>query len=139
MPKHQKKPRKLTDIVGLNETDASKLKKCGIQIVEDLVNKTGTPKARAAISEATGISKRTISEWAIRAELLMIDGIGPEYARLLEKAGVDSAPELALQDPKKLHKKMVEANKRHVVNRVPSEREVNRWIRQALRSPGRRS
>lgn len=139
MPKHPKRSRKLTDIVGINETYASKLKKCGIQTVEDLVNKTGTPKERAAISEATGISKRTILEWALRAELLMVDGVGSEYARLLEKAGVDSAPELALQDPKKLHEKMVEVNKKHVVNRVPSEREINRWIRQALKSAGRRS
>ena len=138
MKKPPKRSRKLTDIEGIDEAGAAKLKQHGIQTVEDLLKKAGTPKERAAISAGTGISKRDISDWVNRAELLMIEGIGTEYARLLKKAGVDSAPELAMQDPKRLHEKMVEVNQKRIVDRVPSQKEVARWIRQVLRAPRRR-
>jgi len=70
----------------------------------------------------------------------MIEGIGPDYADLLEKAGVASVPELVLRDPKRLREKMVEVNEqKELVRRVPSDQELARWIRRALKSPRRRS
>ena len=69
---------------------------------------------------------------------MTIDGIGPQNADLLRACGIDVVPVLALRDPGALHEKMIEVNnEKHLVIKVPSEQEIAKWIRQALRSPRR--
>ena len=129
---------KLITIEGIGDTYAEKLKQCGIQSIEDLLLKAGTPKGRKEISEKSGISAQLILEWANQADLMTIDGIGPQNADLLRACGIDVVPVLALRDPGALHEKMIEVNnEKHLVIKVPSEQEIAKWIRQALRSPRR--
>jgi len=57
-------------------------------------------------------------------------GIGEEYADLLELAGVDTVPALAQRNPEHLHKALVEAAeaRKDVVRRVPAASEVAAWV-----------
>ena len=63
---------------------------------------------------------------------MRIDGVGPEYAELLEAAGVDSVPELAQRNAANLAAALEAANaKRTMVQRVPSATVVQKWVDEA--------
>jgi hypothetical protein len=140
MSTYPKKLLGLTDIEGVGKIYSDKLKQYGVHSLKDLLRKAGTSRERIKMSSATGIPASTILRWACQAELLIIDGIDPEYVALLVAAGVDSAPELVLRDPKTLHDKMVRVNKqKNLVRNVPLEKEIARWVKQILKSPYRLS
>lgn len=129
---------KLISIEGIGPTYADKLEKSGVKTINDLLEKAGIPQGRKELSKETGISLALILEWAGQADLMTIDGIGPQYADLLKAAGVDTVPELALRDPVALLDKMVRVNdEKKLVNQLPSVQEISKWIKQALKSPRR--
>jgi predicted flap endonuclease-1-like 5' DNA nuclease len=122
----------LHEIEGIGPAYAEKLKAAGLTSAENLLEQGGTPKGRAAIAAQTGISESLILEWVNHADLCRIDGVGSEYADLLEAAGVDTVPELAQRNAANLHAKLGEVNEaRQLVRRVPSLSEVERWVEHA--------
>ena len=85
---------KIIDIEGIGKAYAPKLTKAGIVTVAALLKKCATPKGRAALAEATGISEKLILTWTNHADLFRVKGVGPQFAELLEAAGVDTVKEL---------------------------------------------
>ena len=68
--------------------------------------------------------------------LPIFDGIGPQFAELLEAAGVDTVKELRHRVPANLASKLVEVNEeKHLCRRVPVESELQRMIDQAKELP----
>mgnify|MGYP002519479438 CR=1 FL=1 len=66
------------------------------------------------------------------ADLFRIKGVGPQFAELLEAAGVDTVKELRHRVAANLKAKMEEVNaEKNLVNRVPSESELQKMIDQA--------
>jgi predicted flap endonuclease-1-like 5' DNA nuclease len=129
---------KIITIEGIGPTYAGKLEKSGVKSINDLLEKAATREGRRELSKETGISLALIVEWVSQADLMTIDGIGPQYADLLKAAGVDTVPELALRDPVALLDRMVKVNdEKHLVNQLPSVQEISKWIKQALKSPRR--
>lgn len=127
---------KLMEIEGIGEVYEEKLKEAGIGSVEELLEVCATPKGRDALSDKTGISGKLILEWANHADLFRIDGVGSEYADLLEEAGVDTVPELAQRKAENLCQRMKEINEaKDLVRRLPSESQVAGWIEQAKKLP----
>ena len=64
-------------------------------------------------------------------------GVGPQFAELLEAAGVDTVKELAHRKAENLAAKMLEVNEaKHLVRRVPVTVEVQRMIDFAQELPG---
>jgi predicted flap endonuclease-1-like 5' DNA nuclease len=127
---------KIIDIEGIGTVYARKLIGKGIRTVEALLKKGATPKGREEISKDTGLGHKEILEWVNRADLYRIKGVAAQYSDLLENAGVDTVVELSKRDPKNLTKAMADSNaKRKVVRRLPTEKEVARWISQAKRLP----
>lgn len=89
-------------------------------------------QSREKVADKTGISGKLILKWANHADLFRISGIGPQYAELLEAAGVDTVKELRHRVPANLTAKMVEINKaKNLAQRDPSEKEVTKWIEEA--------
>lgn len=124
------------DIEGIGESYANKLKEAGVATVESLLEKGATPKGRADIAETTGIREDLILRWVNHADLYRIKGIGSELSELLEKAGVDTVPELARRNPDNLHAKLVEINEaKNLVRRMPSLSQVQSWVEQAKELP----
>ena len=77
-----------------------------------------------------------ILKWVNRADLARINGIGAQFADLLEAAGIDSVPELGQRNGANLHAKLEEVNTaKNLFNRVPSADEVEDWINQAKALP----
>ena len=123
---------KIIDIEGVGEAYAPKLIKAGIVKVEDLLAKCAAPKGRAALAEETGISEKLILKWTNHADLFRIKGVGPQFAELLEKAGVDTVKEFRHRVPENLQPKLEEINAEfHICGRVPAVSEVQKMVDQA--------
>ena len=81
---------KIIDIEGVGDVYAEKLVAAGINKVSELLEKCAAPKGRKELADATGISEKLILRWTNHADLFRINGVGPQFAELLEKAGVDT-------------------------------------------------
>ena len=123
---------KIIDIEGVGDVYAEKLTAVGIVKVDDLLQKCATPKGRAELAEQTGISDKLILRWTNHADLFRIKGAGPQFAELLEAAGVDTVKELRHRVPENLFQKLTETNEeKHLVRRVPAVIEVAKMVEQA--------
>ena len=126
----------IKDIEGIGETYAEKLRDAGVRTTADLLKKGGSSKGRADLAAAAGLTENQILEWANRADLYRIRGVGSEYADLLETAGVDTVAELARRDAANLAEKLKAANpEKQKVRRQPSIEQVGKWIEQAMSLP----
>ncbi len=123
---------KIIDIEGIGEVYAPKLINAGIVKVEDLLKKCASPKGRAELAAATGISEKLILTWTNHADLFRIKGVGPQFSELLEAAGVDTVKEFRHRVAENLVKKLEETNAaRRLVRRVPSVKQLTKMIEAA--------
>lgn len=126
----------IIDVEGIGKGYTETLSAAGISTVEELLKAGSTPKGRKELAEKTGISGKLILEWVNRCDLFRINGVGEEYADLLEVAGVDTVPELAQRNPANLYQTMVEINEeKDLVRRMPGESQVKDWVEQAKQLP----
>ena len=127
---------KIEEIEGIGEKMGAKFREAGINSTEKLLEGTETKKQRKDLAEATDISEKLVLKFANMADLFRINGIGEEYSELLEAAGVDTVPELAMRNAENLTAKMEEVNeKKKLVRRTPSLKEVEKWIDEAKTLP----
>jgi hypothetical protein len=62
--------------------------------------------------------------------------VGKQFGELLEAAGVDTVPELALRNPVNLFNKLSEVNaQKKLSGRSPRQDEVESWVTQAKNLP----
>ena len=123
---------KIIDIEGVGDVYAEKLQAAGINTVDELLDRCAAPKGRKELEEATGISGKLILRWTNHADLFRINGVGPQFAELLEAAGVDTVKELRHRVAENLQPKLEEVNaQKNLCNRVPSVKEVQKMIDQA--------
>ena len=123
---------KIIDIEGVGDVYAEKLVAAGINKVSELLDKCAAPKGRKELAEATGISEKLILRWTNHADLFRINGVGPQFAELLEAAGVDTVKEFRHRLAENLQPKLAELNEeRHICGRVPAVVEVQKMIDQA--------
>ena len=127
---------KIIDIEGVGEVYAQKLIEVGIIKVDQLLERCAGPKGRQELAEQTGISDKLILRWTNHADLFRIKGVGPQFAELLEAAGVDTVKEFRHRVPENLQPKLEEVNaEKHLVRRVPSLKEVVKMVAQAKELP----
>ena len=124
---------KIEDVEGIGPTFAEKLSAAGVATTDALLDRAATAAGRDKLSEATGISERMLLEWVNHADLMRINGVGSEYADLLEAAGVDSCSELAQRNAANLATTFQEldAARPNWIRQVPGEATVAGWIEQA--------
>ena len=123
---------KLIEIEGIGEVYAGKLQGAGIATLEALLDAGATPSGRSSLEERTGIGHKFILEWVNLADLMRINGIGQEYADLLEEAGVDTVKELRTRNPVNLHKALAQTNQdKNLVRRLPGLEQVRGWVEEA--------
>lgn len=127
---------KIVDIEGIGPVYAEKLNAAGIATAADLLEKCASPKGRKALEAETGISGKLILTWTNHADLYRVNGIGPQFAELLEAAGVDTVKELGHRVAANLAAKCAEVNEaKKLVRRVPVESELQAMIDQAKELP----
>ena len=126
----------IEEIEGIGPAFAEKLRGADVPSTAALLEKGATSEGRAALVEATGIDNARVLRWVNHADLMRVVGVGPQFAELLEAAGVDSVPELAQRNVENLVTALTETNAaRNLVRRVPSADEVTEWIEQAKALP----
>ncbi|MBQ9201851.1 MAG: DUF4332 domain-containing protein [Bacteroidales bacterium] len=120
---------KIVDIEGVGNSYAEKLTAAGVKKVSELLDRCAAPKGRKELAEATGISDKLILRWTNHADLFRIKGVGPQFAELLEVAGVDTVKEFRHRVAEKLQPKLAEVNEaRHICGRTPSVKELEKMI-----------
>jgi predicted flap endonuclease-1-like 5' DNA nuclease len=125
---------KIMEIPGVGPVDADILLAAGIRTSERLLKVAGSGEGRRALSSETGIRESVLLLWVRRADILRLKGVGPEFAGLLEHAGIISVSELGQRRPDNLHARMLEINaSRRLVRRTPTLADVQRWVAQAKR------
>jgi predicted flap endonuclease-1-like 5' DNA nuclease len=124
---------KIEDVEGIGPTFAEKLTAAGVATTDALLDRGATAAGRDKLSEETGISERMLLEWVNHADLMRINGVGSEYADLLEAAGVDSCAELAQRNAANLARTFQEldAARPNWIRQIPGEATVAGWIEQA--------
>ena len=123
---------KIIDVEGIGDVYAQKLIAAGINKVSELLEKCAAPKGRKALAEETGISEKLILKWTNHADLFRINGVGPQFAELLEAAGVDTVKEFRHRVAENLQPKLEETNAaKNICNRVPAVSEIQKMIDQA--------
>lgn len=115
---------------------ATTLKSVGIRTTGKLLERAKDPRGRKELAARISIDEKRILRWANMADRMRIKGIGEDYAELLEAAGVDTVRELKYRNPTNLAKAMADANtKRKLVELLPSEKAIRRWIEHARKLP----
>lgn len=124
---------RVEDVEGIGKGFADKLADAGVRSTDDLLEQAGSPGGRDRLAAATGISTAQLLKWANHVDLMRLDGVGAEFAELLEAAGVDSPVELAQRNAANLAQTFQEldAARPNTVRRVPSEAVVAGWIAEA--------
>jgi len=123
-------------VEGIGPVYAQQLKEAGIRSTDALLAAGATPEGRKDIAAKTGIGDALILRWVNHVDLFRIKGVGEEYSDLLEAAGVDTVVELAQRVPANLYAKLVEVNQADKrVRKLPTEKQVKDWIKQAKKLP----
>jgi predicted flap endonuclease-1-like 5' DNA nuclease len=126
----------IMDIEGIGPLMAAKLKTLGIRTTDKLLEAAKSAKARKVLAAKLGVDEKIVLRWANLADRMRIKGVGEPYAVLLQAVGVDTVRELKHRNVGKLAKAMAEANrKKKVVQLLPSEKRIGRWIEQAKLLP----
>lgn len=127
---------KLEEVEGIGPTYAAKLSAIGIADTDALLAQGKTPAGRDKIAADSGITKTLVLKWINHVDLSRVNGIGWEYAELLEAAGVDTVKELAQRNAASLSAALKAKNdEKSLTRRVPGEETVKDWIEQAKGLP----
>lgn len=123
---------KIDEIEGIGPVFREKLSMVKIKTTDDLLKLCADSKGRKGVSEKTGVSEKHLLEWANMADMMRISGVGPQYAELLEAAGVDTVKELRNRNAENLAAKMEEINnQKKLAKSSPAKSVVESWISQA--------
>jgi predicted flap endonuclease-1-like 5' DNA nuclease len=127
---------KIENVEGIGPATGDKLRAAGITDTDGLLAACRTAKDRKALAASSGLSESQILKFANMVDLYRINGVGSEYAELLEAAGVDTVPELANRNAANLTKAMADLNAaKQLTRRVPTEADVTKWVAEAKSLP----
>jgi predicted flap endonuclease-1-like 5' DNA nuclease len=87
----------IEDIEGIGKVYGDKLRALGIQTTARL-----TYEDVGSVAERMELPRRTVEQWRQMAELIKVNGIGPQYAEALVRAGVEGIAELKRRSATKI-------------------------------------
>jgi hypothetical protein len=127
----------VSKIRAIGDNAADRLLEAGILTTRDLLMVGRTPVLREAVAARSGIHPSQVLRWVLCADLARIDGVGWEFAELLEQCGVCSPEALSGKDPNLLLESFKSLKKKgRAVGRFPSLYEIQSWVEQAGKLPG---
>src|SRR5208282_3164510 len=126
----------IADLHCIEPETIDRLKSVGIRTSDKLLDAAKSLRGRKMLALKTGIDEKSLLCVANKIDRMRVKGVGQDYAKLLQLAGVDTVRELKYRNPKRLAEAMAQANaKRKLVRVLPSERTVERWIEHAKKLP----
>ena len=122
----------IADVEGIDAAHATRLVAAQIHTDSDLLTAGATRAGRTHLASRTGIPEVRLRTWVNHIDLTGLEGVGPDYASLLEAAGVDCCAELARRDAQHLAATMADlVATRATVRRSPEAAEIAQWIEEA--------
>ena len=123
---------RIDQVAGVDHKNATKLRKVGVRTGRALIEAASSRRSRTELSKSTRIDQKHLQQWVNHSHLLMVRGVGAEYAELLVAAGVDTVRDLRRRNPTALLAKIIGLNgQKKVVRRLPTEGMVEGWIEAA--------
>jgi predicted flap endonuclease-1-like 5' DNA nuclease len=120
---------RIDTIEGIGPAHRKKLQKAGVENTRHLLERGGSKRGRVSLAADTGIEEKRILTWVNLADLMRLNGVGRQFAELLEAAGVDSVKELRRRNADNVAKAMSETNaQKRLTRAVPSAEQVQKWI-----------
>jgi hypothetical protein len=119
--------RTLEYLSGISDVDVQRLRSRGIHHTNQLLHRTSLAIDRERLAKKTGISPDRLLEFAHQCTVLEVSGM-ERFVPLVRRLGINSMKDLRAQDPKELHRKIVEAVG---LAGAPSLSDVQYWISQA--------
>ena len=119
---------KLTEIIGLEEKHARLLEKAGVKEVEDLLSLSYYQIKQLA--RTIGVTVNALDTWHEHADLMRIQGVGPEIANAINLIGIDSVKEFAYRNANTTVEKLKELKKANpkILAKVPTLKNIEDWI-----------
>ena len=121
----------IIEIEGIGKKYGITLKSAGFLDVESLIglDRDGIKK----LAEKTKISEKLLDKWAEHADLMRIDGIGPEYAEVINEIGIDSVKEFAQRNPNNTLERIMKLDKEKpdMFRKPPTLSMIEDWIEEA--------
>lgn len=117
------------DLEGIGPTFAQKLAEIGIQNSEQL-----RQADMEAVASLTDIPRGNLESWRAMADLIRIKGIGPQYAEVLARTGIETVQDLARQNPKALAQRVqdyLSGLGTNVLGTGVDEARTRAWVRAA--------
>lgn len=110
----------------------------GVRTTGELIQRCGTAEGRAEIAARTGAPAEAILNWVHLADLMRIDGVGRQFAELLEATGVGTMTALRAKHAERLETELRRVNgQKKIAKTTPSAMMLERWIDQARTLPHR--
>lgn len=124
--------RPVIDIEGIGPAYATRLAEIGVKSIGELRGADAE-----GVAQGLGISATVVRQWQSMGELMEVPGIGPQFAELLVRSGVESVAQLRGHKPKALLEAINQANegrKVRIQGRGVGPKTVESWIRAARRT-----
>lgn len=126
----------IKEIIGIDDRAVERLRDAGVNTLEQLLERGSTSAARMRLADETQLDDGLIKQWVHQADLMRVNGIGPEFAHLLCKVGVFTTPKLAYRSTDSLYAELVEGNHSdHVMHKLPGIHELHGFITAAKHLP----
>lgn len=127
---------KLSKLEGISAKFRQLLLQAGVEDQQQLLIYGKDKAARQSLAKKTGINPKLILKWVQHADLARINGVGEEYAELLQQSGVNSVTALAQYTPDKLFQLLTDFNEQtKLVKIMPPPTKIQTWIEQAQLLP----
>ena len=122
----------LSEIKGIGPASAEKLREAGVLTTNALIERVGDNAATERLAETTGLSADKLREWAAKADLTRVKGVGDEYRKLLQWSGVPTIAALAEWKPSDLAATLeTKANELDLDMPLPNPSTIQGWITSA--------
>ncbi|MFX1510919.1 MAG: DUF4332 domain-containing protein [Promethearchaeota archaeon] len=120
----------IAEFDALMGTEKQKLYAQGITTTHELLDACSATGGITKLSEKTGIPRQRLLKLLSIGELMRVKGVGDDEARVLHATGIKSRKQLAKAGAKDLRKK-IRASDQKIRGRTPTQKQVNRWIKEA--------
>lgn len=123
---------KMELIEGVGPHFADLLASVKVKTTNDLLKHAAQDDGLKRLSERVEIPLVSLEAWAHRADLMRVNGIGPEFSELLDAAGVESVAELSMRSPENLLNLLSRVNgEKRLTRAVPTLRTLTKWVDRA--------
>ena len=123
---------RLEKIEGIGAHFATLLANASVSTTKDLLRHAKSDGGLTRLAERTGIPLASLEVWAARADLMRVQGIGPQFSELLEASGVESVAELSMRNAENLLNLLHRVNEQKQLTRsIPTLRRLTQWVMRA--------